>query len=284
MRMQQECLECLYVQYHRLLNCGKLQNESADKALAEFCENLKSLDLLDFTPPEVASIFYNVLQKHSGIDDLYAEEKQISTEFALAIYDEFASKLEKSENRFADTIKLVIAGNIIDYGADKDFTIEKAREYVAAALEKDIDIEQTCKLQSLMEKAERIFYVADNCGEVVFDRFLLNEYKDKITLGIRGKAVLNDVTLNEVAMSKLDEFQIVTTEDNTPGVSLKNSGKEFLYHLYNSDLVIAKGQGNYECLHTLDRPICHLLCIKCDVISDLVNVPKFQPYIEIRNC
>ena len=274
----------MHYQHQRLLDSGKLPESISDKALAEFAETVKTLDLEDFTPPEIASIFYDVLQKHSGIDDLYAEEKQISTEFALAIYDEFASKLEKSENRFADIIKLVIAGNIIDYGADKDFTIEKARSYVASALEKEIDFAQTERVREIMEQAESIFYVADNCGEVVFDRFLLNEFRDKVTLGIRGKAVLNDVTLNEVEISQLSDFQIVTTEDNTPGVSLRKSGEKFLHHLYNSDLVIAKGQGNYECLHTLERPICHLLCIKCDKISSLVNVPKFNTYIEIRNC
>jgi hypothetical protein len=182
-----------------------------------------------------------------------------------------------------EMIKLVIAGNIIDYGADKDFTIEKARNYVAAALEKEIDIIKAEKLKSLMDQAKTIFYVADNCGEIVFDRFLLNEYREKITLGIRGKAILNDVTWKEIEMSQLGDLPIVTTEDNAPGVSLKKCGKEFLDCLYNSDLIIAKGQGNYESLHEIDRPICHLLCIKCDIMSQLVNIPKFNTYIEIRN-
>ena len=283
MRMCEDCLVCLYAQHKRLEQSGKVQKEIAETALAEFEKYVNTIKLSDFTPPEVASAFYNILQRHSDIEDLYEEEKIYSTKFALAIYDEFAEKLSESKNRFEDMIKLVIAGNIIDYGADKDFTIEKARNYVAAALDKEIDIVKSEKLKSLMDQAKTIFYVADNCGEIVFDRFLLNEYRDKITLGIRGKAILNDVTWKEVEMSQLGDLPIVTTEDNAPGVSLKKCGKEFLDCLYNSDLIIAKGQGNYESLHEIDRPICHLLCIKCDIMSQLVNIPKFNTYIEIRN-
>ena len=281
--MCEDCLECLYAQHKRLKEGGKVPQDIASIALDEFEKYVKTIELSNFTPPEVASAFYDILQRHSDVDDLYEEEKIYSTQFALAIYDEFEQKLIRSSNRFADIIKLVIAGNIIDYGADKDFTIEKARNYVAAALEKEIEQEKAKKLKSLMDQAETIFYVADNCGEVVFDRFLINEYRDKITLGIRGKAILNDVTWKEVEMSQLGDLPIVTTEDNAPGVSLKKCGKDFLKHLNNSDLVIAKGQGNYETLHEIDRPICHLLCIKCDMMSKLVNIPKFNTYIEIRN-
>ena len=284
MKMREECVECLYHQHRRLLKSGKLPSEIAERSLREFEKHIQTLDIKEFTPPEVAGVFYDVLHRNTAINDLYAEEKRISTEFALTLYDEFAEKLKVSSNRFTDIIKLVIAGNIIDYGADKDFTMDKARSYIANALKAEVDSAKTEKLKSLMDQAKTIFYVADNCGEVVFDRFLMGEYRDKITLGVRGKPILNDVTINELEMSQLNDFQVVSTEDNVPGVSLRKSGKEFLYHLYNSDLVIAKGQGNYESLHEIERPICHLLCIKCDVISSLVAVPKFNTYIEIRNC
>lgn len=283
MKLQDGCLDCFFRQLDRLSKANKVPQCEQDQAVAKFNKFLQQIDYYDYSPPDIASLFYQILQEVIGEHDLFANEKLHSTQFAWELYEEFEAILANSKQRFIDTIKIVIAGNIIDYGADKDFSITKAKTHIHKALDMPIDMATVLQLEKSMHQAKSIFYIADNCGEVVFDRFLIKGFEDKITLGVRGKPILNDITRKELEISGLSHLRVVDTADNTPGVSLKNSSDEFLSHLYNSDLIIAKGQGNFETLNQFERPICHLLCIKCDVISKLTNIELGLPHIELRN-
>lgn len=270
MKITFECIPCLIghaIHVAKMVsNDDKVRYDIIKKTLAQ----AGNIDL-SLTPPEQARLIHQVIKTASGVEDPYAEEKDKSTEFALKLMPAVREKIAKSKNQFETIVRLVIAGNIIDYGAIRDFNLNTARKRIFEVFNMPIDLDAIRLLEKEMDKAKKIFYMADNCGEAVFDRLLIERYSDKITLGVRGGPILNDLTEREIKESELDIVPYVHTGDMTPGVSFRYSDSEFLEEMRSSDLVIAKGQGNYETLNEYDRPIFFLLRVKCQIIADLIG-------------
>lgn len=228
---------------------------------------------LTLTPPEQARLIHQMIKAASGVNDPYQEVKDQSTEFALKLMPAVRDKIRNSANKFETIVRLVIAGNIIDYGI-RDFNLDNARKRIFEVFDMPIDFKAIDLLEKKMDEAKKIFYMADNCGEAVFDRLLIERYSDKITLGVRGEPILNDITPREIKASELDIVPYVHTGDNTPGVSLQHSSKEFIDEMRSADLLISKGQGNYETLSDYDQPIFFLLRAKCQIVADLIGNAK----------
>jgi uncharacterized protein with ATP-grasp and redox domains len=232
----------------------------------------------------MAAYYFGLLARQSGIEDGFEEVKMRSTQLGVALYDELDKLCRNSgENEFINRVKLAISGNIIDYGANPDFDLNTAEKAICEVIEMDLDRTAVAELKQAMDAASNILYMMDNCGEAVIDHLLIDEYKDKITIGVRGGAILNDVTPVEAMQSGFGDMPLIHTGDMAPGASLRTSSPEFLQALRKFDLIIAKGQGNYETLCELDRPIFHLLRIKCPVIGKRTGAPLGSLYIEGRN-
>jgi len=273
MRITFDCIPCLIghaIHVAKMVSDDdNVRHEIIKKTLADSV----NLDL-SLTPPEQARLIHQMIKTASGVNDPYLKAKDLSTEFALKLMPDVREKIKNSKNKFETIVRLVIAGNIIDYGAIRDFNLNTARKRIFEVFDMPIDLDAVNLLEKSMDKAKKIFYMADNCGEAVFDRLLIERYSDKITLGVRGEPILNDLTPREIKASELDIVPYVHTGDMTPGVSMRHSSKEFLDEMRSADLVIAKGQGNYETLNEYNKPIFFLLRIKCQIIADLIGNAK----------
>lgn len=275
MQIQFGCFRCMF----------NMICDMAQKAFADDVPRRKLIKELTFaamensescTPPEMASILYDIYGKATGVLDPFAEEKHHSTLLARELYPLLEPLVKSSDDPFTTAVKLAVGGNVIDFGATPFFKLESARDAILETVEGEVD---TANLKLLKERAcaaENIFYILDNCGEAVIDRLLIEQLgKEKVTLGVRGRAIFNDITRNELAESGLGDLPVIDTGDNAPGVSLKNSSAEFLEKLRFSDLVIAKGQGNFESL--CDVPdngnIFFLFRVKCPVVEALTAAP-----------
>lgn len=225
------------------------------------------------TPPELAREFHKIIRQVTGVHDPYQEVKDASTRAAVRLMPLMRQEIAAADDKFEAIVRLVIGGNIIDFGADKDFDLNTAHHRIVEALSLPVDSEAVKTLHQAMDKAENILYIADNCGEAVFDRLLIELYADKITLGVRGGPILNDITRREIEASGLDKLarKVVDTGDTTPGVSLTYSSPEFLEEMKSADLIVAKGQGNFETLNDYDGPIVFLLRVKCAIIADMLE-------------
>ena len=225
---------------------------------------------MSLSPPEQARLIHQAIRTASGVSDPYAAEKEMSTKFALRLMPTVREIIKNSDDEFEAVVRLVIAGNIIDYGVH-GFTIGDAEKRILEVFDMHIDADAVKHLKKCMDNARKIFYMADNCGEAVFDRLLIERYSDKIILGVRGEPILNDITPHEIKASELDIVPYVHTGDTTPGVSMKHSSKEFMDEMRSADLVISKGQGNYETLSDYDRPIFFLLRVKCQIVAEMIG-------------
>ena len=272
MRVQIDCYPCILGQLSELAK----QAESGDKERHELVR-LMLRQVLEAdetaTPPEFAALFHQEVTNRTGIEDPYREAKDRSTELALQLLPEMRELVRNHPDPFEAAVRLAIGGNIIDYGAIPDFDLAQAEQRIREVFELPFDREAAALLQRRIEQANSILYILDNCGEAVLDRLLLERCAGKVTVAVRGKPILNDVTRREAALSGIDFVPVIDTGSNVPGVSLRNSSPEFLEHFRNADLVISKGQGNYESLDHCERPIFFLLRVKCAVIARRLGKP-----------
>lgn len=273
MQIQYNCYKCIF-------------NQIVDMAKTAFTEDTERRRLLkifmneviehseNFTPPEMAARFYTIYREETGEADPFAEEKQKSTELALKLYPELEAMVKNSADPFLTAVKLAISGNVIDFGATPDFQLKDAENAIRSTIARTVDTEALELLRSKAQQAKNILYILDNCGEAVIDRLLINELgAEKVTLGVRGKAILNDVTRAELPGSGLGDLPVIDNGFNAPGVSLRFSSPEFLERMNKADLVIAKGQGNFESLNDAQENanIFFLFRVKCPVICEITG-------------
>ncbi len=165
-------------------------------------------------------------------------------------------------------------GNMIDYaqagGARETKLRQEVEESMIAPLFGDVE-----QLRDLVSNADRILYLTDNAGEIVMDRLLIEQLPpENVTVSVRGGPVLNDATLEDAKAAGLtDIVEVIDNGSDAPGTILDDCSDRFFEYFSRADLVIAKGQGNYESLSEVEKEIFFLLKAKCPVIADDLGCP-----------
>ena len=285
MKIQPGCRGCIEHQLKLLSTSIGRDDESRRNRIFEELNALYRSVIDTVSPPELAAMYYTIFERETGIADPFRREKQLSTELALRLLPELRRLVGFGDGAFDRALLLAIGGNIIDYGATPGFELVGVEKKIRQVLEMPYDRERAADLHRRMDEAADILYILDNCGEAVIDRLMIEPYRDKITIGVRGRPILNDVTRDDAIASGLDFVPIVDTGDSAPGVSLRRSSPEFLRALGSADLVIAKGQGNFESLSDefRERPAYYLLRTKCGVVCNRLNAPLNSLQIVGRN-
>jgi uncharacterized protein with ATP-grasp and redox domains len=285
MKIDFKCYDCIIKMILELAEKPGSDKEK-QKALAnEMLGHFLRVSASGGTPPEVlAHIWTDVHVRESGLEDPMAEIKHNSTRLGLQLLPKLRQIAAESPAPFDTALRLAAAGNIIDYGINRDLDLSKVEQSILSVLSQPYDKEAAQELKKRMDEARSILYILDNCGEAVIDRLVMEPYKEKLTVGVRGKPVLNDVTPADAVESGIDFAPVSDTGDSTAGVSFSRSSKAFLEKLHNVDLVIAKGQGNFESMeHIFKRPVFYLFRAKCEVITSLIGCPFNSIQIIPRN-
>jgi uncharacterized protein with ATP-grasp and redox domains len=171
---------------------------------------------------------------------------------------------------------MAIAGNIIDFGANPDFDLNKT---IFAVISEEFAIFDYPELTTILENANTMVYLADNTGEIVFDKILLEKILErynieKIVFAVKGAPIINDATIDDakyVGIDKIPGVEFIQVGTGLPNSGIERTSKEFHDILDSADLVISKGQGNYEALGDCNS-IFFLLMAKCPVIASDLNV------------
>ncbi len=216
--------------------------------------------------------------------DPYCSEKEKSTALAVRLLEHPERMPEYDSESFEDNLRLAVAGNLIDFCISGNFDPESAMETVRRILSEDVpDRDAVARLKQKMDSAKTILYLLDNCGEAVFDRAFMAPYREKIILGIRGLPAFNDVTHADLESSGLAAFAgkgIVDNATGIPGTVLSHAGDAFRKAFDHADLILAKGQGNFETLNETPGPIVFLFLAKCPVVIRLTGASRNS--IQIR--
>jgi uncharacterized protein with ATP-grasp and redox domains len=182
---------------------------------------------------------------------------------------ELRESVRTSEDPLEAAIRLAIAGNIIDLGVKTLIKESDIEQIINNSLTTDFDSQQIQEFKNAISRAEKILYLADNAGEIVFDRLLIEQLPiEKITVVVKGSPVINDATMKDAVIAGLPRIvDVIDNGSDAPGTILESCSKSFRDRFDKADLVIAKGQGNYETLSDVDKNIFFVLKTKCPVIA-----------------
>ncbi len=264
MKTYLDCFPCFLQQTLRAGRIAGADEQTLKYLMDEVGGMLKDIPL-SHTPPETGEIIYRMISKITGNSDPYKKIKQQNIEHALQLYPDLKNKIKNSEDPLLTAIRLAIAGNVIDLGVNRKFDLVKDIEIVLKQEFAFFDYED---FQAGLAKAERILYLGDNAGEAVFDKLLIEELGKPVTYAVREIPVLNDVTMAEARQIGIDKVaKVISSGSAAPGTILKNCSPSFIEIFNNSDLIISKGQGNYEGLSGQNAPVFFLLKVKCPIIA-----------------
>ncbi|MBC8277679.1 MAG: DUF89 family protein [FCB group bacterium] len=240
-------------------------------------EILAALSTADFSrpPPQLKSLVDGIISRKTGISDLYEQDKKYSNDLVMPLYPDLKQQVDKSDDPFSTALRLAIAGNVVDFGAYGSVDFADIRRSLDQAMTQSLDQESIERLRRGINLAGSILYVGDNSGEIVLDKlFIENLPMEKITFAVRGKPCINDVLMEDAAAVGITNLvEVIDSGSGIPGTVLEECSPEFVKKFRESDLIIAKGQGNYETLNDSDKNICFLFKIKCPVVAEDTGVP-----------
>ncbi|KPL00788.1 MAG: hypothetical protein AMJ90_07730 [candidate division Zixibacteria bacterium SM23_73_2] len=272
MKLYTDCIPCIISQTVKLSADLGLKPDDQKKLLREVLL-LSSEVSYDRSPPHIAKEVYRLIHKILKNPDPYRKVKEKYNQLALKFYPSLKEEVKNSRDRFKKAVKLSIAGNVIDFGSNRKFSLEKT---IKDALRKRLSVDHTGSLKRSLIEASKVLYLGDNAGETVFDRILIEEFPEKqIYYGVRGSPVINDATLKDALACGLDSVaHLISNGSDAPGTILEDCSFEFKSVFDQSDLVIAKGQGNYETLNEVGgKKIFFLFMVKCPVIAADAGCP-----------
>lgn len=293
MRADIRCIPCTV---RAALDMAEKASNDRWEALIILRRTLQFLSEVDYfgkTPAELHTTVSRIVKKVSGNSDPFKSIKEECNKRALKLISSLMDVAENldSVERLKVMIKASVYGNAMDFEVeDYDFKLEEFESKLMRCIEERPIINDVDELLILLKNSDRIIYLLDNAGEVVFDKLLIHEiaqlFKCRIVAVVKERPVLNDATLEDANMIGLTEIcRVISTGEDHIGIHLDTSSSEFKEALRESDLVIAKGQGNYETLteyrSLIKKPICHLFRVKCKVVSDYMRVPVNTDVISV---
>jgi len=229
---------------------------------------------LDQSPAVLAQRIHRRLREITGVEDPYGAAKDHWNRMALGLLPELKAKIGGASDRLVMAVRLAIAGNVIDMGVNGNLTESDVRRSVSQALTEPFTVDHNGFRQAVAE-ARSILYLADNAGEIVFDRLLIEQLLPaRVTLAVRGAPVINDATVADAKGVGLHEIvEIIDNGSDAPGTILEDCSEDFIRRFKEADLILAKGQGNFETLSDEPRDIFFLFKAKCPVIAAHVGLP-----------
>ncbi len=223
----------------------------------------------------IGTEIHRLIKNRTNNNDPYQNEREICNDIAMK-YLPVIKEAVKTEDDLESYIKASIIGNLLDFGAlgvdvDTEALINKT-------MHNGLAVNHVDKLESALKNAKNVLYLADNVGEIIFDKILIKKLKDydvNITVALKEKPILNDACVEDALKIGLDEFaDLKSIGTDSIGIIYPETSEEFKEIFNNADMIIAKGLGNYEGLTELesDKPIFCLLNAKCNPVAKDIGV------------
>jgi len=276
-----DCIPCFFKQALEAAKLAGANEKTQKKILNELAKALPKFPLTS-SPSEMGRIIYGLVKKITKKEDPYLKIKRKSNALSMSIYPRLKDKISCSDDRLLTAVELAIAGNIIDYGVKNSLNVDKELKRILEEEERIIEEEDRKSFNYLnfkhaAEKARSILYLADNAGEVVFDRVLIEEIKSfdlgkGIIYAVKESPIINDALMADAITCGIDKVaRIISSGSDAPGTVLSFCSKKFLKIYKNVDMVISKGQGNFEALSRPGRSVFFLFMAKCPVVAKNVH-------------
>lgn len=277
MKIKDKCLPCLVNQVIKVSDITNAENrEELYKKVFAYLSNMD----YNKTNPEVTGETFSILKSHIGNNDPYYNIRRYYNELLLSMTEKFEEIIENSNDTFLESMKYAVLGNIIDFNPIHNSSMEDIMKFFKKSNELKFSINHMEHLISDLHNSKSLLYLGDNCGEICLDKIFIKKIKEKypnlnIYFGVRGEPVVNDSIEEDAYFVKIDKYaKVISNGDNSLGTVIERTSDEFKKVYNNADVIIAKGQANYECLseHN-EKNIYFMLMTKCEVIADDIGVP-----------
>jgi len=270
MRTFFDCIPCFVRQALEAVRFATNDEALHEQVLRKVLLAASEMDLRT-SPPVMGQRIHRLIRSLTGQDDPYREAKDRFNKLALQWYGQLKARVDNASDPLETAVRLAIAGNTIDLGVNIGLDESCLREAIEHALSAEL-VGCVETFRQRVASAQDILYLADNAGEIVFDRFLIEQMPvKKITLVVKGHPVINDATMTDAQTAGITELvEVIDNGSDAPGTILEECSEEFQRRFEGADLVIAKGQGNYETLSDVEKgalPIFFVLKVKCPVIA-----------------
>jgi len=282
MKTSYDCIPCFIRQTLEAARFATSDNNILESVLKKVLKAVSMMDLKR-SPPVMGQHIHRIIRKASGSNDPYKKIKEKFNKYALELYPALKKMVENSPNQFETAARLAIAGNIIDFGVNAEVDSSVINKTIELSLSEQLfgDLEYFHKAIS---SAQNILYIGDNTGEIVFDRLLIQQLPiDRVTFVVRGSPVINDATMADaIDTGMIDLVNVIDNGSDAPGTVIEECSETFRRIFQDADIVIAKGQGNYETLSNINKDIFFLLKAKCSVIAQHIGCDVGASVIDNR--
>ena len=276
MKISYECGPCFLRQAREAMDLSTDDEELKMELMEDIFKFLGDKFKLGTNSNSTGSAMHKMIKEKTGCRDPYRKEKIEGNEIALKYLPDVKEILEEDDS-LENYVKIAIIGNILDFGA---FTLDDDIESVIKdSLKKELVIKDIDEFEDALKTHDKVLYLVDNTGEIVFDKLLLakiGEYGLDITIAVKSEPILNDACMKEALDAGLDDFgEIVEIGCGTVGYVDSEISDEFREIFNDHKFIISKGMGNYEGLTEIDlssKDIFFLLCAKCNTISRDIGV------------
>jgi len=263
-----DCIPCFVRQALDAARLATNDKQIHEQVLRKVLALAKDLDMSQ-SPPLMGQKIHRLIRELVGTEDPYRDVKRQFNNTALKLYPKMRSYVSESKNVLDTAIRLAIAGNIIDFGVNSGLQESELEKTISECLSTEFLDIQLEPFKRALHEAENILYISDNAGEIIFDRLLIEQLPvEKVTVVVKGSPVINDATMEDAVIAGLPRMvEVIDNGSDGPGTILETCSQVFVNHFKKADLVIAKGQGNYETLSDMDKNIFFVLKAKCPVIA-----------------
>jgi len=267
MKTEIECFPCFLRQtVIALRQLDSLQDDLRQELLHEVLSIIQKVDM-NKPPAYLTTFIHRTIRDRLGMDPF----KKIKSDYnmiAMELYPELKEKVLSSRDPLWTAARLAIAGNIIDFGLFTSIDISKS---VESALKETIAVDHYDSFKNAVLETDTILYLLDNSGEIVFDKLLIEELLrngKKVKAVVKGSPVLNDVTIDDACQTHMTELcEVVDNGSDAIDTILEWTSPEFQAHFQSADLIISKGQGNFETIAGNGKRTYFLFQSKCEVVS-----------------
>lgn len=270
-----DCIPCYLKQARNTLGQTEVSEDKAMQILHEILPLIPRLDPQG-TPAENSTLILWKVNELLGTTDPFAKAKKESNELALNLLPHLREKIIQSSDPLYTALQVSVAGNIIDLGIFKDFDVEKS---IQEALGKKFAHDDYSSFKERLKRARKVLILGDNSGEIAFDKLLAEQLKAlgvRVTYVIKGSPILNDATWEDAEYVEMkDVANVMSNGSGFLGTVIRTCSEEFRTALEEADLVISKGQANYESLESAyeaGEKTYFLLRAKCEVVAESLRV------------
>lgn len=286
-RLNSQCISCLLNKHLKSVP-DNLSTTQKNQYMQGILKIIGNADICMSAPEIVEQI--NKFKQGFGEETDFSEIKSYFNKLLMSFEKEIEAQIETSEIPLKTAVKYAMAGNFIDFGVMESVDERRLKERLNTAKKTEIDKAEFECFESEVLNAKNIAYLTDNCGEIVLDKLLIKQMLKlneniHIDVIVRGQPVLNDCTIEDAKQTGLDKLVSVTSNGTAiAGTCLgkiSNKAKELID---NADIIISKGQGNFETLHHSGKNIYYLFLCKCKMFAERFGVDTFTGmFINDRN-